>query len=77
MVKKGTPYLREYILKDPSVFNDQLIQPAGGKEIFLVKNSTKFPFPNFSVFANMGFDTDQVRILPIEIVILIPTGPSL
>ena len=77
MVKKGTPYLREYTLKDPSVFDDQLIQATGEREIFFVRNSTKFPFSSITVFAKMGYDTDQVRILPVEIVILIPLGTPL
>ena len=77
MTKKGTPYLREYTLKSPSVFNNQLIQAAGGQEIYLVQNSTKFPFSGMSAFIKMGFDTDQVRILPIEVLALIPQGPPI
>ena len=65
MVKKGTPYLREYILKDPSVFNDQLIQAAGGKEIFLVKNSTKF-LVNFSKLMRLILENSSKEFIPIE-----------
>eukprot|EP00597_Dinobryon_sp_UTEXLB2267_P000119 CAMPEP_0170056928 /NCGR_PEP_ID=MMETSP0019_2-20121128/136_1 /TAXON_ID=98059 /ORGANISM="Dinobryon sp., Strain UTEXLB2267" /LENGTH=426 /DNA_ID=CAMNT_0010261529 /DNA_START=783 /DNA_END=2060 /DNA_ORIENTATION=- len=43
-----------------SLFNGYLLGYNGQKELYLVMNNTKRPFPNFDTFKKMGYDLDMV-----------------
>jgi hypothetical protein len=77
MNKRRAPYLRAYAPPRVESYENKLIQGQHHKEIFLVKEHIKRGFPDFTTFVKMGFRIDQVQVVSIEVLHMIPTGPSL
>jgi hypothetical protein len=78
---KSPHFLRDYahITLEEAIehLEGKPIVGKGGKEIFLVENKTRRPFPDFETFVKMKFETSKVKHASDAIMAAIPLGAPL
>eukprot|EP01039_Chlorochromonas_danica_P001749 gene1749-1910_t len=77
MNKRRVPYLWAYAPPRPEYYEGKIIQGNRHREIALVSNGKRHPFPDLDTFLNMKLTIENVTIVDMDVIHAIPLGDPL